>query len=49
MCLLHSGRALTPLLLQVVIHFTDGADGDLADLQRASEALRQEGGFSGAF
>lgn len=29
---------------QVVIHFTDGVDGDLADLQRASEDLRQEGG-----
>lgn len=33
--------------LQVVIHFTDGVDGDLADLQRASEELRQEGGFWG--
>uniref|UniRef100_A0A452U8S7 Collagen type VI alpha 3 chain n=1 Tax=Ursus maritimus TaxID=29073 RepID=A0A452U8S7_URSMA len=27
----------------VVIHFTDGVDGSLADLQKASEALRQEG------
>ena len=33
--------------LQVVIHLTDGVDGDLADLQRASEELRQEGGFWG--
>lgn len=31
----------------MVIHFTDGVDGDLADLQRASEELRQEGGFWG--
>lgn len=31
----------------MVIHFTDGVDGDLADLQRASEKLRQEGGFWG--
>ncbi|XP_047702346.1 collagen alpha-3(VI) chain isoform X5 [Prionailurus viverrinus] len=29
--------------VKVVIHFTDGVDGDLADLQRASEDLRQEG------
>uniref|UniRef100_E1BB91 Collagen alpha-3(VI) chain n=1 Tax=Bos taurus TaxID=9913 RepID=E1BB91_BOVIN len=29
--------------VKVVIHFTDGVDGDLADLQRASEELRQEG------
>ncbi|XP_008584327.1 PREDICTED: collagen alpha-3(VI) chain [Galeopterus variegatus] len=27
----------------VVIHFTDGVDGDLAELHRASEELRQEG------
>ena len=33
--------------LQVVIHFTDGVDGDLADVQRASEELRQDGGFWG--
>ncbi|XP_043318004.1 collagen alpha-3(VI) chain isoform X4 [Cervus canadensis] len=29
--------------VKVVIHLTDGVDGDLADLQRASEELRQEG------
>ncbi|KAM5156514.1 collagen alpha-3(VI) chain isoform 1-T1 [Callospermophilus lateralis] len=33
----------SPDSVKVVIHFTDGADGDLADLHRASEALRQEG------
>lgn len=31
----------------MVIHFTDGVDGDLADVQRASEELRQDGGFWG--
>uniref|UniRef100_A0A480YTC4 Collagen alpha-3(VI) chain isoform X3 n=1 Tax=Sus scrofa TaxID=9823 RepID=A0A480YTC4_PIG len=36
-------RQGSPGSVKVVIHFTDGADGDLADLQRASEALRQEG------
>ncbi|XP_025840129.2 collagen alpha-3(VI) chain isoform X4 [Vulpes vulpes] len=29
--------------VKVVIHFTDGVDGNLADLQKASEELRQEG------
>uniref|UniRef100_A0A8C2RR02 VWFA domain-containing protein n=2 Tax=Capra hircus TaxID=9925 RepID=A0A8C2RR02_CAPHI len=29
--------------VKVVIHFTDGVDGDLADVQRASEELRQDG------
>ncbi|KAL6088616.1 hypothetical protein STEG23_026263, partial [Scotinomys teguina] len=33
----------SPDSVKVVIHFTDGADGDLADLHRASEELRQEG------
>ncbi|XP_007114155.2 collagen alpha-3(VI) chain isoform X4 [Physeter macrocephalus] len=33
----------SPDSVKVVIHFTDGVDGDLADLQRASEQLRQEG------
>lgn len=32
----------------MVIHFTDGADGDLADLHRASEALREEGRYPGS-
>lgn len=31
----------------MVIHFTDGLDGDLADLQKVSEELRQEGTFRG--
>ncbi|XP_058155826.1 collagen alpha-3(VI) chain isoform X3 [Dasypus novemcinctus] len=29
--------------VKVVIHFTDGVDGDMANLQKASEELRQEG------
>nr|XP_017531177.2 collagen alpha-3(VI) chain isoform X2 [Manis javanica] len=36
-------RQSSPDSVKVVIHFTDGADGNLADLQRASEELRQEG------
>nr|XP_013012877.1 collagen alpha-3(VI) chain isoform X4 [Cavia porcellus] len=36
-------RQSSPDSVKVVIHFTDGADGDLADLHRASEALREEG------
>ncbi|KAM7339691.1 hypothetical protein ACRRTK_000306 [Alexandromys fortis] len=36
-------RQSSPDSVKVVIHFTDGADGDLADLHRASEELRQEG------
>ncbi|XP_057359373.1 collagen alpha-3(VI) chain isoform X2 [Manis pentadactyla] len=36
-------RQSSPNSVKVVIHFTDGADGNLADLQRASEDLRQEG------
>nr|XP_033715364.1 collagen alpha-3(VI) chain isoform X4 [Tursiops truncatus] len=36
-------RQASPDSVKVVIHFTDGVDGDLADLQRASEKLRQEG------
>ncbi|PNJ34997.1 LOW QUALITY PROTEIN: COL6A3 isoform 7 [Pongo abelii] len=36
-------RQSSPDSVKVVIHFTDGADGDLADLHRASENLRQEG------
>ncbi|XP_026642151.1 collagen alpha-3(VI) chain isoform X2 [Microtus ochrogaster] len=36
-------RQSSPESVKVVIHFTDGADGDLADLHRASEELRQEG------
>nr|XP_008528449.1 PREDICTED: collagen alpha-3(VI) chain [Equus przewalskii] len=36
-------RQSSPDSVKVVIHFTDGVDGDLADLQRASEELRQEG------
>ncbi|XP_051010256.1 collagen alpha-3(VI) chain-like isoform X4 [Acomys russatus] len=33
----------SPDSVKVVIHFTDGVDGDLDDLHRASEELRQEG------
>ncbi|XP_054556155.1 collagen alpha-3(VI) chain isoform X3 [Talpa occidentalis] len=33
----------SPDSVKVVIHFTDGADGDMAELQKASEQLRQEG------
>nr|XP_020043155.1 collagen alpha-3(VI) chain isoform X1 [Castor canadensis]XP_020043156.1 collagen alpha-3(VI) chain isoform X1 [Castor canadensis]XP_020043157.1 collagen alpha-3(VI) chain isoform X1 [Castor canadensis] len=36
-------RQASPENVKVVIHFTDGVDGDLADLHRASEELRQEG------
>ncbi|XP_027242012.2 collagen alpha-3(VI) chain [Cricetulus griseus] len=36
-------QSSSPDSVKVVIHFTDGADGDLADLHRASEELRQEG------
>ncbi|TEA26185.1 hypothetical protein DBR06_SOUSAS18110020, partial [Sousa chinensis] len=36
-------RQASPDSVKVVIHFTDGVDGDLAALQRASEKLRQEG------
>ncbi|KAM5268111.1 collagen alpha-3(VI) chain isoform 8-T8 [Hipposideros larvatus] len=36
-------RQSSPDRVKVVIHFTDGADGDMADLQRASEVLREEG------
>ncbi|KAF6113263.1 collagen type VI alpha 3 chain [Phyllostomus discolor] len=36
-------RQASPDSVKVVIHFTDGADGDLAALQKASEELRQEG------
>uniref|UniRef100_A0A8C4LL75 Collagen type VI alpha 3 chain n=1 Tax=Equus asinus asinus TaxID=83772 RepID=A0A8C4LL75_EQUAS len=36
-------RQSSPDSVKVVIHFTDGVDGDLADLQRASEELRHEG------
>uniref|UniRef100_A0A452R4D2 Collagen type VI alpha 3 chain n=1 Tax=Ursus americanus TaxID=9643 RepID=A0A452R4D2_URSAM len=36
-------RQSSPDSVKVVIHFTDGVDGSLADLQKASEALRQEG------
>uniref|UniRef100_A0A8C6CZU3 Collagen alpha-3(VI) chain n=1 Tax=Moschus moschiferus TaxID=68415 RepID=A0A8C6CZU3_MOSMO len=36
-------RQASPDNVKVVIHFTDGVDGDLADVQRASEELRQEG------
>ncbi|XP_057600202.1 collagen alpha-3(VI) chain isoform X3 [Hippopotamus amphibius kiboko] len=36
-------RQALPDSVKVVIHFTDGVDGDLDDLQRASEGLRQEG------
>ncbi|XP_055964325.1 collagen alpha-3(VI) chain-like [Sorex fumeus] len=32
-----------PDSVKVVIHFTDGADGDLAALQKTSELLREEG------
>ncbi|XP_019485550.1 PREDICTED: collagen alpha-3(VI) chain isoform X2 [Hipposideros armiger] len=36
-------QSSSPDRVKVVIHFTDGADGDMADLQRASEVLREEG------
>ncbi|XP_034862669.1 collagen alpha-3(VI) chain isoform X2 [Mirounga leonina] len=36
-------RQSSPESVKVVIHFTDGVDGSLADLQKASEELRQEG------
>ncbi|XP_030101296.1 collagen alpha-3(VI) chain isoform X1 [Mus musculus] len=36
-------RQSSPDTVKVVIHFTDGADGDMADLYRASEELRQAG------
>ncbi|XP_012867288.1 PREDICTED: collagen alpha-3(VI) chain [Dipodomys ordii] len=36
-------RQSSPDSVKVVIHFSDGVDGDLADLHRASEELRQEG------
>ncbi|XP_006893510.1 PREDICTED: collagen alpha-3(VI) chain isoform X2 [Elephantulus edwardii] len=36
-------RMSSPNSVKVVIHFTDGVDGDLTALQRASEELRQEG------
>uniref|UniRef100_A0A8C2UVY7 Collagen alpha-3(VI) chain n=1 Tax=Chinchilla lanigera TaxID=34839 RepID=A0A8C2UVY7_CHILA len=36
-------RQSSPDSVKVVIHFTDGADGDLAALHSASEALREEG------
>nr|XP_034377134.1 collagen alpha-3(VI) chain isoform X2 [Arvicanthis niloticus] len=36
-------RQSSPDTVKVVIHFTDGADGDLADLYRASEELREAG------
>nr|XP_045002854.1 collagen alpha-3(VI) chain isoform X1 [Jaculus jaculus] len=36
-------RQSSPDSVKVVVHFTDGADGDLADLHRASEELQQEG------
>ncbi|XP_045874220.1 collagen alpha-3(VI) chain isoform X2 [Meles meles] len=36
-------RQSSPDNVKVVIHFTDGVDGSLADLQKASEELRQEG------
>ncbi|XP_077011655.1 collagen alpha-3(VI) chain [Tamandua tetradactyla] len=36
-------RQSSPNSVKVVIHFTDGVDGDLADLQKASEELRKEG------
>ncbi|XP_060040153.1 collagen alpha-3(VI) chain isoform X2 [Erinaceus europaeus] len=36
-------RGSAPGSVKVVIHFTDGADGDLLELQKASEVLRQEG------
>ncbi|XP_021102983.1 collagen alpha-3(VI) chain isoform X2 [Heterocephalus glaber] len=36
-------RQSSPDSVKVVIHFTDGVDGDLADLHRASEELREEG------
>ncbi|KAM8789552.1 collagen alpha-3(VI) chain [Rhynchonycteris naso] len=36
-------RQSSPDSVKVVVHFTDGIDGDLGDLQRASDELRQEG------
>ncbi|XP_036925071.1 collagen alpha-3(VI) chain isoform X2 [Sturnira hondurensis] len=36
-------RQASPDSVKVVIHFTDGVDGDLAALQQASEELRQAG------
>ncbi|KAM6178449.1 collagen alpha-3(VI) chain [Rhynchocyon petersi] len=36
-------RTSSPESVKVVIHFTDGVDGDLAALQTASEELRQGG------
>ncbi|XP_058521155.1 collagen alpha-3(VI) chain [Ochotona princeps] len=36
-------RQSSPDTVKVVIHFTDGVDGDLEDLHRASEELRQQG------
>ncbi|XP_054427208.1 collagen alpha-3(VI) chain [Pteronotus mesoamericanus] len=36
-------RQASPASVKVVIHFTDGADGDMAALQKASEELRREG------
>ncbi|KAM6152621.1 collagen alpha-3(VI) chain isoform 2-T2 [Erethizon dorsatum] len=36
-------RQSSPDSVKVIIHFTDGADGDLADLRSASEGLREEG------
>ncbi|XP_043820468.1 collagen alpha-3(VI) chain [Dromiciops gliroides] len=36
-------RSLPAGSVKVVIHFTDGVDGDLADLQRASAELQEEG------
>ncbi|XP_045701570.1 collagen alpha-3(VI) chain isoform X5 [Phyllostomus hastatus] len=36
-------RQSSPDSVKVVIHFTDGADGDLDALQKASEELRQQG------
>nr|XP_031533682.1 collagen alpha-3(VI) chain isoform X7 [Vicugna pacos] len=36
-------RQASPDGVKVIIHFTDGVDGDMADLQKASEELRQEG------
>ncbi|KAG8508252.1 LOW QUALITY PROTEIN: Collagen alpha-3(VI) chain, partial [Galemys pyrenaicus] len=32
-----------PRARDVVVHFTDGADGDMADLRKAADQLRQEG------
>ncbi|XP_006866840.1 PREDICTED: collagen alpha-3(VI) chain [Chrysochloris asiatica] len=36
-------RMSSPNSVKVVIHFTDGVDGDLNALQRASEELREDG------